>query len=137
VPEMDYAMIDRWNAVVGDEDTVIHNGDFQFYKKDTGIFSCLKGHKILVKGNHDHSVTRNMGWASIHDVLEITHNDKKVVFCHYPFETWNNAFHGSIHLFGHVHTTYVSEIKNRHNICAEYINYTPQNLDRYTKGVTI
>ena len=87
----------------------------------------------MVKGNHDHKATRNLGWETVHDILEITHNGKNVVFCHYPMECWNRQFHGSIHLFGHVHNTPTMNIPNRHNICVEMIDYTPQNLDRYTK----
>ena len=133
IEEMDQAMINNWNSVVSHDDIVIMNGDFMFYKNDTGIFNTLKGHKILIKGNHDHKATRQLGWEAIHDIYEISHNSKKVVFCHYPLESWNNQFHGAIHLFGHVHTTSITEIKNRYNICVEYIDYTPQNLDLYTK----
>jgi calcineurin-like phosphoesterase family protein len=134
VDTMDQALIDNWNSVVEDNDLIIHNGDFQFYKQDMGIFQKLRGRKILVKGNHDHKVTFNMGWEAVHDVFEMSHNSKKVVFFHYPIESWNNMFHGSIHLYGHVHSTDAVKIPNRFNICVEKTNYTPVNLDVYTKG---
>jgi len=35
VETMDQALMDNWNNVVGDYDTVIMNGDFMFYKVDT------------------------------------------------------------------------------------------------------
>jgi calcineurin-like phosphoesterase family protein len=134
VEEMDQGLIDNHNAVVGPEDTVICNGDFQFYKNDMGIFEKLAGkYKILIKGNHDHKVTRKMSWDAIHDVYEFVHNSKKIVMFHYPIESWNNKFHGSIHLYGHTHSEDMPAIENRYNICVEKTNYQPVNLDAYTK----
>ena len=81
--------------------------------------------------------TLALGWERIHYRLEFTHNDKFVVMDHYPLESWNKKYHGSIHLFGHVHDEQADRIfpiKNRFNICVEKTNYFPVNLDFYTKG---
>ena len=53
--EMDKALIDNWNAVVGKNDTVIHLGDVGLASKSRlkEIISQLNGHKLLIKGNHD------------------------------------------------------------------------------------
>jgi calcineurin-like phosphoesterase family protein len=138
VEEMDSTLIKNHNSVVGDNDLVICNGDFMFYKNDTGIFNSLKGHKILVKGNHDHKVAFSLGWESVHTRYEFVHNSKHVVMDHYPLENWNKKFHGSIHLYGHVHdengASKVSNIPRRYNICVEMIGYKPVDLDFYTKG---
>ena len=138
VTEMDEALIKNWNSVVEPTERVICNGDFMFYKSDTGIFQRLKGYKELVLGNHDHTATRNLGWKAIHTRLEFVHNSKHVVMDHYPIESWNKKFHGSIHLYGHVHDeigdSRVANMARRYNICVEMLdNYTPRNLDYYTK----
>ena len=56
VEEMNKAIIDNWNSVVKDEDTVYVLGDFCLGGKEAikELCSQLKGHKILIKGNHDH-----------------------------------------------------------------------------------
>ena len=134
--EMDSKLIENWNSVVGNDDTVIFNGDFMWYKNDTGIFNSLNGkEKILIRGNHDPLVTLNLGWSSVHDILEFNHNGKHVVMCHYPMESWNKKFHGAIHLYGHTHNEHpdvMLKLKNRYNICVECINYTPKLLSDFT-----
>lgn len=56
IEEMDKAMITLWNETVGDNDVVYILGDFSWYKEEKTAFilGCLKGHKVLIKGNHDH-----------------------------------------------------------------------------------
>lgn len=56
IEEMDKAMITLWNETVGDDDVVYILGDFSWYKEEKTAFilGCLKGHKVLIKGNHDH-----------------------------------------------------------------------------------
>lgn len=55
IEEMDEAMIQLWNETVNDADAVYILGDFSWYKEDKTalILGKLKGHKILIKGNHD------------------------------------------------------------------------------------
>lgn len=132
VEEMDTDLIMKWNSIVGPEDRVIHNGDYMFYKTDPGYFDHLNGQKELVKGNHDKHSVMKLGWKAIHDVLEFNHGSKRIVMHHYPYESWNHMFHGSIHLYGHVHEKILTNIKNRYNICVEWTNYSPVNLDYYT-----
>jgi calcineurin-like phosphoesterase family protein len=132
VDEMNSYMIFQWNSVVQDDDTVIHGGDFMFYKNDTGIFNSLKGEKILVRGNHDHKATLNLGWEKVVDRLDFVHNNVNVVIDHYPLVEWNRKTHGSIHLYGHVHDTEMIEIPNSFCICVEKIGYAPVSLDNFT-----
>lgn len=55
VEEMDDVLIKNWNAVVTNQDTIIHLGDFSLGKKErcVEILQKLNGKKILIKGNHD------------------------------------------------------------------------------------
>ena len=127
IPEMDDAMIERWNAVVKPEDTVFYLGDFAIVKDKARIarertqwlLDTLHGKKHLVPGNHDHSkgtlrLTRRPvsdapdaamlnGWESIEWYREITVGDQPIVLSHYPFLTWNGSHRGSWMLHGHCH----------------------------------
>ena len=57
VEEMNEDLITKWNSVVTDEDTVFCLGDFALSNKDNiiEIGNRLNGHKVLIKGNHDHA----------------------------------------------------------------------------------
>ncbi len=54
VEEMNAALIDRWNSVVGDDDEVYLLGDvFMGRRADFEMLGLLNGHIKLVPGNHD------------------------------------------------------------------------------------
>ena len=48
-------LIHNWNSTVGEDDLVLHLGDFAF-KKATDVLPMLNGRIILVLGNHDMSM---------------------------------------------------------------------------------
>ncbi|MEZ5862245.1 MAG: metallophosphoesterase family protein [Geminicoccaceae bacterium] len=104
---MDEAMIARWNAVVGAGDTVWHLGDFAVLQppaRMAQILDRLAGTKHLVAGNNDPAATRTLaGWASVHDLLEIEAEGRRLVLCHYPLRSWNGMGKGALQLHGHSH----------------------------------
>lgn len=53
--EMNEAMIDNWNSVVGEDDTVFHLGDFCLGGAEewNKILNRLNGRIYLILGNHD------------------------------------------------------------------------------------
>lgn len=53
--EMDAAIVDNWNNVVGDTDVVFHLGDLALGPSDRwdAILKSLNGYKIFIVGNHD------------------------------------------------------------------------------------
>lgn len=57
IEEHDWFLVDQWNSIVRNEDTVWHLGDVYFGPKDSGrmqaVLGALKGYKRLVLGNHD------------------------------------------------------------------------------------
>ena len=54
VDEMNEALIQKWNAVVGPDDVVYHLGDFFMGPKETVLLrKRLNGKIVLIKGNHD------------------------------------------------------------------------------------
>ena len=55
VEEMDEALINNWNSVVGEHDIVFHLGDFAFApnSKWKEILGRLNGIHYLILGNHE------------------------------------------------------------------------------------
>ena len=55
VEEMDKALVDSWNTVVSDGDTVLHLGDVALGKLEDTLkaLNLCNGKKFLIPGNHD------------------------------------------------------------------------------------
>lgn len=51
--EMDEALVENWNKVVGPKDKVYHLGDVVINRRAFPTLARLNGEKVLVKGNHD------------------------------------------------------------------------------------
>lgn len=109
VTEMDNVLIQLWNGRVYDDDDVYIIGDFCFKNAQDPVWYLkqLKGHKHLIKGNHDWKMLKNEEavayFESIDDLLMVEDSGEKIVLCHYPLAEWNNMFHGSWHIYGHIH----------------------------------
>ncbi|MGE4338708.1 MAG: hypothetical protein AB7E55_22420 [Pigmentiphaga sp.] len=102
VEEMDEALIQRHNQVVGDGDTVVHCGDFAWCKTleeaEERYISRLNGRHIFLRGSHDRWLGK--GAPTIHTVKI----DKQlIVACHYAMRTWPSSHYGSWHVYGHSH----------------------------------
>ena len=105
--EMNEAMVERWNGVVGREDEVWHLGDFALglaAARMLEILSRLNGRKHLVAGNNDGPGTVALSaWASVQHYAEIEAEGRGLVLCHYPFRSWRNMQRGWLDLHGHGH----------------------------------
>lgn len=101
--EMNETMIERWNEVVGSDDTVIHTGDLSMgsLPKSLALTERLNGHRFLIPGNHDRvsrafdrgksierftSVYEAAGWTILPEVIEMTVADRPVLLSHYPYD---------------------------------------------------
>ena len=161
VSEMDEKLINNWNGVVTNNDTVYILGDLLWLKESEwpAWISRLKGRKVLIRGNHDpkdFSAATKKLFQEITDYKEITDGDRKVILCHYPI-----PFHKSDYsdrtwmLYGHVHVTweyeYLKKIReeikqnageagrpvgNFINVgcMMPYMDYTPKTLDDIIAG---
>ncbi len=136
--EMNEALIKNWNEVVGKDDQVYHLGDFGFMqpKELVEIIWRLNGRIILIPGNHDSSQFKNKLYEIPQSKLvvderykELSHNNRKIVLCHYPIESWNGMSHGSIHLHGHSHGK-ARQQDGRFDVGVDspYMHYKPQPL---------
>lgn len=141
VEEMDETIINNWNNVVKDTDTVYIGGDFCYKsgKDPVEYLKRLNGHKHLLAGNHDKLVLKSPAarkyFESIKDIMNIMDEDKRIVLCHYPMVEWDGFFRDTIHLYGHIHNntsnnTYniVKNIPNCYNIGADVLGFTPRTL---------
>ena len=123
---MDAAMITRWNAVVGDDDTVYHLGDLGGFGRESELISQLKGRKYLIKGNHDtqsNEFYRKLGFAEVYDKPVILNGFW--ILSHKPLYINDRTPYANI--FGHVHSCPVVRDFSSHHYCVsvERINYTP------------
>lgn len=145
VEEMDKALIDNWNSVVKPEDDAFVLGDFCFKGAHRAIeyLEMLNGNIHLIRGNHDYFMSqksfRTWIWGSDKGLdvnveghyAYIKDGEHEVVLCHYPILYWENMEHGSIHLYGHVHSYRdCSEMApNSYNVGVDVNNYMPVTLN--------
>ena len=122
---MNDTLVNNINEMVGENDVLIHLGDWSF-----GGFDSIKAFRDrivcknvhLVLGNHDHHIQRNKDnvqslFSSVHEYLYLEVKrpgktkkdamDRFTFVCmHYPIASWHDMNQGVIHLHGHVHLPY-------------------------------
>lgn len=130
VKEMDRALIDNWNRVVKESDTVYHLGDFAVPEIAGETAGKLNGRKILVKGNHDiltNQEYRDMGFAEVYDLPVIL--DNFWILSHEPLYVNENMPYAN--LFGHVHASAVYKTFSKQHYCVsvERIDYEPVSFE--------
>lgn len=109
VEEMDQHLIEEWNRCVSSTDTIYFLGDFAFagQKRVAELLNSLNGLKHIIWGNHDKTLKKLLREQKLvesqQDYLEIKVDRQPIVLFHYPLRTWNKAYHGSWHLYGHCH----------------------------------
>jgi len=145
VEEMNTILIKNWNNKVSESDNIYILGDISWgtVEQTISVINQLKGNKFLIRGNHDHiikyaEVSKLFNW--IRDYIMIKDNGQKVVLFHYPINVWDCQFHGSIHLYGHVHNNYEQHselltLKNAYNVSVEMNDYEPKTLQEIIKRV--
>ena len=128
--KMDEALIENWNRIVGEEDTVYVLGDFSDYldeERDREILTRLKGTKILVMGNHDRhrepKEWRELGFKEC-SPWQIVYKDFYLL-SHEPMYINTNMPYAN--LYGHVHgsPSYKDACKQSVCVSVERIDYTP------------
>lgn len=112
VLRMNNGIVKIWNSTVKPTDTVYHLGDVSLaYGKKAEpalrrFLDQVNGHIILLRGNHDHKMTKKVFLEYGHEVRDYVETEiegNKVVMSHYPMLNWNKKHHGSIMLHGHEH----------------------------------
>lgn len=119
---MNDTIVNNINEVVGENDVLIHLGDWSFggfevIDEFRNRIICKNIHLVL--GNHDHHIERNKDniqrlFTSVNHYIELDIRrpsntikngmDKfNFVVMHYPIASWNNMNSEVMHLHGHVH----------------------------------
>ena len=109
--KMNNGIVNNINEVVGQDDVLIHLGDwsfggFEMIEEFHNRLICKNIH--LVYGNHDHNIERNVDnvqklFLSTQWFLQVQYMGEKIEMMHYPISSWNNLRKGRIHLHGHTH----------------------------------
>lgn len=123
--QMNNELVRGINNLVGQDDILVHLGDWSFngfdnIRKFRERIICKNVHLVL--GNHDHHIARNVDdvqsiFSSVNQYLELEvkreldsaqailgHLSRaKFVLMHFPIASWNKMKDGVIHLHGHVH----------------------------------
>lgn len=148
VEEMDETMIENWNNKVKHQDSIYILGDFAFSEKDYAIklLNKLNGNKFLIKGNHDKVIKKRdvaSKFAWIKDYYMLKANNLKIVLFHYPIAVWDCQHHGSLHLYGHVHSNkgtqhpLKADLPNSYNVGVDVNDFAPVELTEIRKKLKI
>ena len=118
--KMNDTIVNNINEVVGQDDVLIHSGDWSFggfeniqTLRDRII--CQEIHLIL--GNHDHHIDRNREncqslFSSVQWFLQLNYMGETIECMHFPISSWNGPNKGRIHLHGHQHLPHHRKITN-------------------------
>jgi calcineurin-like phosphoesterase family protein/predicted kinase len=102
---MSWEIVKRWNSVVTPEDTIIHLGDVAFqigrkFEEICRMVQSLNGHKILIKGNHDHAEDSKYLEMGFEKVVIGPVLFKDIVLSHEPvLNTQALNIHGHLHRY--------------------------------------
>lgn len=134
VEEMDETMIARWNARVRPTDHVYHCGDVAMYRPSLlKVMPRLRGHKRLIRGNHDIFPTKN--YLKFFDEIHGCRVFGRTLFTHIPIHPASlGRFDANVH--GHIHER--EEYGPRYlNISVERIGYQPVSLEEIREQIAI
>ena len=134
---MDERIIENWNSVVKESDTVYHTGDFAWCNH-AEYSRRLNGNLYLVKGNHDYKSNKfyieKCKFNSIIHISDLKIDKMPLTLCHYPMLEWNKSHFNSWHLYSHPHggriTLKVGNERVRiggkmHDVSVDNNNFTP------------
>ncbi len=136
VDSMNKTIIQNWNSVVSESDTVFVVGDFISDLKYLPIIDELKGRIKLIVGNHDipfiDELSRYKGVEVIDYPIIL---DGFWMVSHEPMYVTKNAPYANI--FGHIHNNpmYLTVSIRSYCVCVERNNYTPVEFGYIKKCV--
>ena len=138
IEEMDEALVENWNSVVGKNDRVFHVGDFAYrcsVQHAQEILVRLNGQKFAILGNHDQLAYQldDWQWVRQHEIRKI--NKQKIHFYHWPLLEWQGSYGGGWMIHGHQHNKDLEAYKaNRHSnrimdVGVDMHGYAPIHFD--------
>lgn len=96
IEEMNETIINNWNKIVTNDDTIYHLGDFAFagMTRIKELIGMLNGNKIFVRGNHDK--------FGINEQIRLNKNEHRILLTHDPVMSDARM----LTLCGHVHENF-------------------------------
>lgn len=123
VDEMNEYMVDEYNKIINKKDKVYFLGDIGDKAGIEKYLPRMRGHKILILGNHDQ---QNKSFYKKY--FEEVHDggifySKRIILTHHPIPMEP----GSINVHGHTHIIDLDS-KEHANVCVERTDYKPINI---------
>ena len=120
IEKMNAAIVNNINERVGQDDVLIHLGDWSFggFENIEEFYNRLVCKNIhLILGNHDHHIDNNRDdirrlFLSVSWFDQFSYQGETIECCHYPISSWNKLRKGRIHLHGHNHLPNDKKITN-------------------------
>ena len=138
---MDAAMVERWNSVIKDRDTVYHLGDFTLgnYDQFMSFIHRLNGNIRILPGSHDHRWLRDFEPSDRVRVIDplisvefpeimVDKRPQVIVMCHYSMRVWDKSHYGAYQLFGHSHGK-LKGIGRSMDVGVDTNNFFPHSLE--------
>ena len=112
VREMNNCMINNWNSIVRNDDTVFYLGDFSFggQKVTQAMLERLNGKKFICLGDHDQIISKKCRnyFEAVEDMIFLTVESQNKLYgifmTHWLSKTWPKSHYGSYHCHGHSHS---------------------------------
>lgn len=117
VEDMNEEIINQWNSIVTNNDTVYHLGDISMngkYNELAALFERLKGKKIIIQGNHDNTsdlkkLKRDNYIEDYHEFgIRLKRQKQLLYLSHYPTSLGRRPNMWSVH--GHIHSQPSNEV---------------------------
>ena len=150
IADMNEAIVERWNNVVTQEDTVYHLGDAMLNDNDAGIefLKKLNGKIYMLNGNHD-TATRIKLYAECPNVISCGEYAKVIKYrgysfylSHYPTLTSNLDNDAPLkrhvlNIFGHTHqvTNFYDDIPFMYHAGLDSHNCYPVDLEQVIEDI--
>jgi calcineurin-like phosphoesterase family protein len=129
VNQMNETLITYHNAVVKDNDIVIHAGDFCLLRKKDKAYgkyiNRLRGNHVFLKGSHDYWIP----WKHSQQVWERNIKGYYIVVCHYAMRVWATSHYNSFQLYGHSHGR-LPPVGKQHDIGVDNNGFYPVSFDQ-------
>lgn len=137
VEKHDTSLIDTINAKVKPGDQLWILGDFCWGGYDQAkayIDRIHCGTINLVWGNHDDRSIEPLFTRSI-EQGKIRVKNQRIWLNHYPMRSWDGRFHGTWHLYGHVHDRFSEDDRNTpemltRDVGVDACDYAPISFDQ-------
>lgn len=103
-----------YNKYIGKKDQVYLLGDISLGKKTLAenFVSKLNGVKHLISGNHDKNILSLGNFKDVKQIKNFNFSRGElnihIVLSHFPIAKWEREEHGSWHLYGHCHGTFIN-----------------------------